>query len=251
MSLGYDRFGEGVHRVIALHGWFGDQTTYAPLYEALTPSEFTYVCPAYRGYGASKHLSGRYCIEEIAADVVALADTLGFETFSLIGHSMGGMAVQRILADVPRRVRKIVAITPVPASGVPFDPATVKLFESAVSDMANARAIVDFSTGKRLSPTWIARIAAYPKSVATDAAFSAYFPSWCKTDFSAAIKGNPVPLRVIIGEHDPGLDTKLMTETFLAWYPNAELEVMPNSGHYPMNETPIALATSIEAFLRK
>jgi len=43
----------------------------------------------------------------------------------------------------------------------------------------------------------------------------------------------------------------VMKATFLAWYPNAELEVMQNAGHYPMDETPVALATSIENFLRK
>ena len=42
-----------------------------------------------------------------------------------------------------------------------------------------------------------------------------------------------------------------MNATYMAWYPTAELEFMPNAGHYPMDETPIALATSMEAFLRK
>ena len=32
-------------------------------------------------------------------------------------------------------------------------------------------------------------------------------------------------------------------------FPDAELEVLPNAGHYPMFETPVALATSIEEFL--
>jgi hypothetical protein len=29
--LAYESSGNGPHRVFALHGWFGDQTTYAPL----------------------------------------------------------------------------------------------------------------------------------------------------------------------------------------------------------------------------
>ena len=63
--------------------------------------------------------------------------------------------------------------------------------------------------------------------------------------------GNPVPIKVIIGVHDQALTEEAMQATYLAWYPNAELEIMANAGHYPMNETPVALATSIEAFLRR
>ena len=40
-------------------------------------------------------------IDEIATDALALADELGFASFSLIGHSMGGMAIERIAALAP------------------------------------------------------------------------------------------------------------------------------------------------------
>jgi pimeloyl-ACP methyl ester carboxylesterase len=36
---------------------------------------------------------------------------------------------------------------------------------------------------------------------------------------------------------------------YLAFFPNAELEVLGGAGHYPMFETPVALATAMEEFL--
>lgn len=149
MTIGHEAIGSGAHKVITLHGWFGDHTTFHPLRGALSLDEFTYAAVAYRGYGLSRQIKGRYTMPEIAGDVLELADKLGWSQFSLIGHSMGGMAVQRILADAPGRVRKIVAITPVPASGVPFDPDGWKLFEGAAASLDNRRGIIDFTTGGR------------------------------------------------------------------------------------------------------
>lgn len=250
-QLAYDRFGRGPHHVFLLHGWFGDQSAFAPMDDALSPEEFTYICPSYRGYGGSRDFRGKYTIEEIASDVLALADSLKIKRFSLVGHSMGGMAIQRVLANAPDRVIKLVAVTPVPASGVPFDDATYAMFESAVRDEEAACRIVEFSTGGRLSPAWVKFIATYPKKSARDEAFSGYLPSWARSDFHTEIEGNPAPVLVAIGEFDGGINEELMRATYMRWYPNAELVTVANAGHYPMNETPIAFATLMEDFLRR
>ena len=251
MAIGYQTFGTGPHRVIALHGWFGTETTWNPLWDALSPDEFTYIFPAYRGYGLSRRIAGDYTMAEIAGDVLALADDLGYERFSLIGHSMGGKAIQRVLATAPARVRRLVAVTPVPASGVPFDTATLAAFRSAVTSPDARRGIVAYSVGNRpLSKVWLDRTAGVPRLPGAPEAFAGYFEAWANGDFSAEINGKPHAIKVIVGEHDMALTPDLMKATYLTWYPNATLEVMANAGHYPMDETPVALASTIEAFLR-
>ena len=42
-----------------------------------------------------------------------------------------------------------------------------------------------------------------------------------------------------------------MEQAWLQVYPNSELRSCAASGHYPMFETPVALAVSIEEFLSR
>ncbi|HIE4838388.1 alpha/beta fold hydrolase [Burkholderia multivorans] len=61
--------------------------------------------------------------------------------------------------------------------------------------------------------------------------------------------GALTPYWVIVGDNDPGLDADA-ARTFVAWHPNAELQVIPSCGHYPMQECPPYFATVIERFLK-
>lgn len=241
--------GRGPTHILVLHGWFGSARAWKPIFDLVDGERFTYAFVDYRGYGARREEKGEFTVDEIARDALAIADGLGWHRFDLVGHSMGGKAIQRVLALAPQRVRSMVALTPVPATGVPFDDAGWALFSGAVESLDLRRDIIAFSTGGRLSARWAMQMAQQSEQTSTREAFGAYLQSWAREDFSAEVVGNPVPVRVMVGEHDPSLTVDVMRATWLVHYPNAKLEVIPNAGHYPMDETPVALVTAIESFL--
>lgn len=241
--------GSGDHHVLALHGWFGSARGWGALPDYLDTAAHTYVFMDLRGYGTRRDEAGEFTMEEAGADAIALADELGWDKFSLIGHSMSGQAIQHALLRAPQRVRRLVALNPVPATGVPFDAGTAALFSGAAASRDNRFAIINFSTGGRLPAAFVNHVVQHSLDHSTAEAFGAYLESWAKTDFSDRVKGNEALVKVIAGQHDPALSAQVMEQTWLQFYPRAELEVIPNAGHYPMFETPAALAASIEEFL--
>ena len=245
----FHRVGNGPHPVLVLHGWFGDAHSFEQIEPWLSRKDFSYVFMNYRGYGDRKEAHGAYTIDEIASDALTLADELGFRNFSLIGHSMGGMAIERIATYASERVRALVAVAPVPCGGIRYDAATRRLLEDAARLLDNRRKIINLSTGGRLPSSWVEWKTAYSATHSSEEAFAAYFRAWADTDFSNEIAGLH-PVKVLVGEHDPTFNAGLMADTYLRRYPLATVDVLKNAGHYPMNETPLALVAAIESFLR-
>jgi pimeloyl-ACP methyl ester carboxylesterase len=240
--------------VLALSGWFGSSADWQALTPALDTEAFTYVFFDYRGYGQSLERDGAFTFEEAANDVLALADHLDWDRFSLIGHSMGGMAMQRVLLDAPQRIERMAGISAVPACGSRMDAARLAGFGGAINDVTKRAGIIAFSTGSRLAPRWSAHLADESMRSSRPEAFAGYLPEWATRDFSAELAhsaGNQVPVKLFIGEHDPTLTAELMNRTWLAWYPRATLETLGNTGHYAMYEVPVALATRLEDWLKQ
>lgn len=242
------QIGYGPRKILILGGWLGEAADWRGVVEALDPEAFTFVLFDYRGYGQSKQFTGRYSFSESAEDAIRLADQMGWDRFSLIGHSMGGVAIQRVLLAAPERIDMMVAVNPVPACSARMDPQRLALFESAVDDVMKRATIIDTSTGHRLPHAWISKRANRSMEVTTPAAFSGYLNEWATVDFSGLVQGNQTRVHVITGEFDPTLTYELMERTWLAWYPNSSAITLANSGHYPMCEVPLALAASLQTF---
>jgi 3-oxoadipate enol-lactonase len=250
MTIGYTRLGHGDESVLMLHDWSCDHTTYDPVTPFLDGARYTYVFADLRGYGLSRQIEGKYTVEEASRDSLELAASLGWSRFHVIGHSMTGMVSQRIALDAAGRVKSAIAVCPVSAAGFPMDETTWSFFQAVTEDDAAYREMMRSLCSGVLSERWLDEKMRWNRGTTAPHSRKAYLKMWSQTNFADEVRGLPTPYLILTGEHDiEGLRADAMKDTFLAMHPNAELKVIPNSGHYPMQECPPFFATVIEEFL--
>ena len=249
-DIAYAQHGSGPQKVLVLHDWNGDHSNYDPVLPYLDGEAFTYVFADLRGYGASKAIAGEYTVDEIAQDCLRLADRLGWQRFDVVGHSMTGMATQRLAADAPSRIRSAVAVCPMSAAGSPAPDEALAFFASTTESDDAFRRLITFVSGG-LSEQWVEAKLRQNRATVNPACRAGYLKMFSRGNFVDEVRGLVMPFLVVVGDHDPGIDAAAMQQTFLAWHPNAELTVIPNCGHYPMQECPPYFATLVENFLRR
>ncbi|SOD54971.1 epoxide hydrolase. Serine peptidase. MEROPS family S33 [Pseudoxanthomonas wuyuanensis] len=102
--------GTGGRKVLALHGWLDNAASFVPLAPYLAGLDL--VLLDLPGHGRSAHLpAGAEYTSGVAVNAVLdVADALGWQRFSLLGHSMGAGIASLIAASSPQRIDRLVAI---------------------------------------------------------------------------------------------------------------------------------------------
>ena len=67
----------------------------------------TVIAPDLRGAGESAKPAGGYTKAEMAADIHALARSLGYERIQIVGHDIGLMVAYAYAAQYPSEVQRI------------------------------------------------------------------------------------------------------------------------------------------------
>jgi pimeloyl-ACP methyl ester carboxylesterase len=93
--------------VLMLHGIGGGHRAFAPQVETLASLGYRAVAWDMPGYGHSAPIEP-YTFKGLAQSCVNLIDALQCESVVLLGHSMGGMVAQEVIARRPDKVNKLV-----------------------------------------------------------------------------------------------------------------------------------------------
>ncbi|WP_428622886.1 alpha/beta fold hydrolase [Sedimenticola sp.] len=101
---------DGGQRVIALHGWLDNAASFEPLAPLLPDLDI--LALDLPGHGLSDHRppGQHYHFVDFVTDVIAAAEHVGWERFSLLGHSMGAGIASLIAASFPERIERLVLI---------------------------------------------------------------------------------------------------------------------------------------------
>ena len=97
--------------IVFLHGFPESHRTWRAIVSDLA-SDFRVIAPDQRGFGESDRPDGveSYRTDRILEDLIALADSLGLDRFTLVGHDWGGAVAWLAALRRPDRIARLVIV---------------------------------------------------------------------------------------------------------------------------------------------
>ncbi|MFK7877072.1 MAG: alpha/beta fold hydrolase [Paracoccaceae bacterium] len=236
--------------IVFVHGFLGGSLQWQAQCAAFGDVE-TY-CVDLPGFGENAHLDGFSSIAEFAGWVVSHLASQGINRFHLVGHSMGGMIAQEIIAQAPDCVVRLV-LYGTGAQGV-----LPGRFETIATSKQRAVADGPKATARRIAATWFldgdgasayepcASIAERSRLPTVLAGLDA-MKGWNGAALLGSIEADTL---IVWGDQDrtyPWAQIERLWQSI----PNANLAVLPNCAHAAHLEKPWLFNEIIKDFLTR
>ncbi len=234
--------------VVFVHGFLGGSRQWHGQARVLGPSRV--VAVDLPGFGQNAHLTPLGSIHDIADWVLEDLSTRGIDRFHLVGHSMGGMVAQDMVANAPDRIERLVLYGTGSTGSLPGR------FESIDTSKRRAHAEGSQATARRIAATWFldeVRAEAYAEcaAIAEQSSLQAILAGldamqgWNGDQRLHDIRNRTL---VVWGDHDrtyPWSQTSRLWQTI----PNASLAVLPGCAHAAHFEKPSLFNDVVQDFL--
>ncbi len=203
-----------------------------------------------RGHGGSESPPGEYTVSMLAKDLLALADAVGWEGFTVCGVSVGGMTAIQAALLAPDRVEKLIVCSTSPAMAPPpggWDQRAQGARANGMAPSADAMVERMFSPDFRASndPAVDTLRTVYlrmdPQGYASCVAVLR------DTNLTDSLQNVIAPTLVVTGKADR-LVPLSAAEDFLKGIPNSR-HVQMDGGHFPPIEQPNAFAAALQSIL--
>jgi pimeloyl-ACP methyl ester carboxylesterase len=220
IDIYYEVYGEG-DPLLLIHGGLANGTYWANQIPAFA-KDYQVIVMDSRGHGRSSFDETPISYDLMSSDVLGLLDHLEIPQTDLVGWSDGGIIGLDLALSNPDRLNKVVAYA------ANFDPSGVRL-DIGSNDKFNAyieRASEDYQTTSPDPSRWDEFLNNISNMWATK-------PNWSMEQIASIT----TPFLILDGEDEEAIDLN-QTKLMAVLMPNAELVLIPGTGHFAMFEKP-------------
>lgn len=256
--------GEG-RPIVMLHGWPQHWYLWRRVIPLLAPHARV-LCPDLRGFGWTDAPGRGYDRETMAQDVLALLDELALDRVDLVGHDWGGWIGFLLALRRPERIGRFVALSIMPpwpsgdlrglleawriAYQIPLALPQVgrRMVEHSLARLVLRTASDAFSEGE--IEAFTERLKG-ERARASELLYRTFLLREALPVFAGRYAGLPleVPTLLLVGERDAVIPTRAVREQ-AARADALELELVPETGHFIVDEKPELVADRTLAFFR-
>jgi pimeloyl-ACP methyl ester carboxylesterase len=235
--------------VVLVHGLGGRAENWQNLAPYLSKAGYRVYLPDLLGYGQSEKPAGfSYSVPDEVGVVVGFLDALGLKQVDLGGWSMGGWIVQRVAAEHPERVRKLILFD---SAGLALKPDwNTNLFTPATADELS-----------QLDELLMPHPPNVPDFVATDILRRSKQNAWViHRALASMLTGHDATDRLLPGLKMPALivwgELDRITpinegETMHKLISGSQLEVIQGCGHLAPSQCAPQIGPNLVVFLRR
>jgi pimeloyl-ACP methyl ester carboxylesterase len=260
VRLEYFPHGEGPEKLLFIHGFEASARIWGLVQAALPADRYQSVAVNNRGAGASDAPpeEADFGVQVFAADAFELADGLGWQGFTLVGHSLGGATAAQFAVDHPGLIKGLVLLDPsdpdgyrpgLPAEGPELD----ALIDRRMAVRAAQQARGGGGDGIEVSDARSALMRGLLADMraAPERRLRGSMRSMMTLRLGERVKALPMPVLVCGGDADTTIPVAAMLATWAKYPPGTGLHFWHGAGHSPNLDCPQEVADLLRRFVEK